>query len=123
MLGVTLQSHEVQGPKDFEAAFAAIAQERPDALLVLQDAVTLQQRKEIVNFAIEKRLPGIFQAKGWAEAGGLMSYGEDLPYMYIGALHTSLTRFSKAQSPLIYPWNKPRSSNWSSISRPRGRSG
>jgi putative tryptophan/tyrosine transport system substrate-binding protein len=82
MLGVTLQSHEVGGPKDFEAAFAAIAQERPDALLVLQDAVTLQQRKEIVNFAIEKRLPGIFQAKGWAEAGGLISYGEDLPYMY-----------------------------------------
>ena len=82
MLGVTLQSHEVQGPKDFEAAFAAIAQERPDALLVLQDAVTLQQRKEIVDFAIQKRLPGMFQAKGWAEAGGLMSYGEDLPYLY-----------------------------------------
>lgn len=82
MLGVTLQSHEVQGPKDFEAAFAKIAQERPDALLVLQDAITLQQRKEIVDFAIQKRLPGMFQAKGWAEAGGLMSYGEDLPYMY-----------------------------------------
>jgi putative ABC transport system substrate-binding protein len=81
-LGVALQSHEVQGPKDFEAAFSAIVQERPDALLVLQDAVTLQQRKEIVNFAIEKQLPGMFQAKGWAEAGGLMSYGEDLPYMY-----------------------------------------
>ena len=82
MLGLTLQSHEVQGPKDFEAAFAAIAQEYPEALLVLQDAVTLQQRKEIVDFAIQKRLPGMFQAKGWAEAGGLMSYGEDLPYLY-----------------------------------------
>jgi putative tryptophan/tyrosine transport system substrate-binding protein len=82
ILGATLQSHEVQGPKDFEAAFAAIAQERPDVLLVLQDAVTLQQRKGIVDFAIQKRLPGMFQAKGWAEAGGLMSYGEDLPYMY-----------------------------------------
>jgi putative ABC transport system substrate-binding protein len=81
-LGVTLQSHTVQGPKDFETAFAAIAQERPDALLVLQDAVMLQQRKDIVDFAIQKRLSGMFQAKGWAEAGGLMSYGEDLPYMY-----------------------------------------
>ena len=81
-LGITLQSHEVQGPKDFAAAFDAIEQERPDALLVLQDAVTLQQRKEIVNFAIQKRLPGMFQSKGWTEAGDLMSYGEDLPYMY-----------------------------------------
>jgi putative ABC transport system substrate-binding protein len=55
-LGVTLQSHEVQGPKDFEAAFARMAEERPDALLVLDDALTIQYRKEIVDFAIEKRL-------------------------------------------------------------------
>jgi ABC transporter substrate binding protein len=81
-LGITLQSHEVQGPKDFAAAFATIAEERPDALLVLQDAVTMQQRNEIVNFAIQKRLPSMFQEKGWAVAGGLMSYGENLPSMY-----------------------------------------
>jgi putative ABC transport system substrate-binding protein len=81
-LGLTLQSHEVQGPKDFAAAFAGIAEERPDALLVLQDAVTMQQRSEIIDFAIQKRLPSMFQEKGWAVAGGLMSYGENLPSMY-----------------------------------------
>jgi hypothetical protein len=32
VLGVTLQSHEVQGPTDFTAAFAAIAEEHPQAL-------------------------------------------------------------------------------------------
>src|SRR5262245_45882731 len=41
VLGVTLQSHEVQDPKDFAAAFANIAEERPDALFVLQDALTI----------------------------------------------------------------------------------
>jgi putative tryptophan/tyrosine transport system substrate-binding protein len=82
VLGLTLQSHEVQGPKDFAAAFAAIVEERPDALLVLQDAVTMQQRKEIISFAIENRLPSMFQERGWAVAGGLMSYGENLPSMY-----------------------------------------
>jgi putative ABC transport system substrate-binding protein len=81
-LGLTLQSHEVQGPKDFAAAFARIAEERPDALLVLQDAMTMQQRNEIIDFAIQKRLPSMFQEKGWAAAGGLMSYGENLPSMY-----------------------------------------
>jgi putative ABC transport system substrate-binding protein len=81
-LGITLQSHEVQGPKDFAAAFAMIAEERSDALLVLQDAVTMQQRNEIIDFAIQKRLPSMFQEKGWAVAGGLMSYGENLPSMY-----------------------------------------
>jgi len=37
-LGVTLQSHEVRSVKDFEAAFAMVAQQRPDVLLVLQDS-------------------------------------------------------------------------------------
>jgi len=81
-LGVKLQSHEVQGPKDFAAAFAVIAEERPDALLVVQDAVTMQQRSEIIDFAIQKKLPSMFQEKGWAVAGGLISYGENLPSMY-----------------------------------------
>ena len=81
-LGVVLQSHEVKGLKDFAPAFATIAEERPDALLVLQDAVTMQQRNEIIDFAIQKRLPSMFQEKGWALAGGLMSYGENLPSMY-----------------------------------------
>ena len=81
-LGVVLLSHEVQGQKDFAPAFAMIDEERPDALLVLQDAVTMQQRNEIIDFAIKRRLPSMFQEKGWALAGGLMSYGENLPIMY-----------------------------------------
>jgi putative ABC transport system substrate-binding protein len=81
-LGLTLQSHEVQGPKEFAAAFAMIAEEHPDALLVVQDAVTMQQRNEIIDFAVQQRLPSMFQEKGWAVAGGLMSYGENLPSMY-----------------------------------------
>jgi hypothetical protein len=63
VLGVTLQSHEVQGPNDFAAAFAAIAEERPHALLILRDALATQQRKEIIDFAIQKRLPSMFMRK------------------------------------------------------------
>jgi putative tryptophan/tyrosine transport system substrate-binding protein len=74
-LGVTLQSHEVQSPKDFEVAFARMAKERPDALSVLDDAMTIQYRKEIAEFAIQSRLPSMFAAKDRVKAGGLMSYG------------------------------------------------
>ncbi|MDT5354149.1 MAG: hypothetical protein QOJ56_2681 [Mycobacterium sp.] len=81
-LGVTLQPHEMRDLKDFEAAFATMAQQRPDALLVVQDALTLQHRKEIIDFTIQKRLPGMCVAKEWVEAGGLMSYGDSLPDMY-----------------------------------------
>jgi putative ABC transport system substrate-binding protein len=61
--------------KDFEVAFARIAEERPDALSVLDDAITIQYRKEIAEFAIQKRLPTVFAAKDRVKAGGLMSYG------------------------------------------------
>jgi putative ABC transport system substrate-binding protein len=92
----------VQGPKDFAAAFATIAEERPDALLVSQDAVTMQQRNEIINFAIQKRLPSMFQEKGWAVAGGLMSYGENLPSMYRRAAYF-VDRIFKGAKPADLP--------------------
>src|SRR5712671_5757717 len=101
-LGVALQSHEVQGPKDFAAAFAAIAEEHPEALLVLQDAVTMQQRNEIIDFAIQKRPPSMFQEKGWAEAGGLLSYGESLPSMYRRAAYF-VDRIFKGAKPADLP--------------------
>jgi putative tryptophan/tyrosine transport system substrate-binding protein len=101
-LGVTLQSQEVRGPQDFAAAFAAIAQERPGALLALQDAVTMQQRTEITDFAIRERLPSMFQEKGWAQAGGLMSYGEDLAAMYRRAAYY-VDRIFKGANPADLP--------------------
>jgi putative ABC transport system substrate-binding protein len=81
-LGVTLRPLEVRDPKDIESAFAKIAQDSPDALIVLQDALTLQHRKEIIDFTIKKRLPGMFGAKEWVTVGGLMSYGENLSDMF-----------------------------------------
>jgi putative ABC transport system substrate-binding protein len=75
-LSVALQSIEVRGPNDFERAFARIAEQHPDVLLVLQDALTLEYRKEIIGFALRERLPSMFVGKEWVEEGGLMSYGD-----------------------------------------------
>jgi putative tryptophan/tyrosine transport system substrate-binding protein len=101
-LGVAVQSHEVRALKDFEPVFASMAEERPDTLLVLQDALTLQHRKEIIDFAIQKRLPGMFVAKEWVEAGGLMSYGESLPDMYHRAAYF-VDRILKGAKPADLP--------------------
>jgi putative ABC transport system substrate-binding protein len=101
-LGIALQSHEVQGPKEFAAAFAAIAEEHPEALLVLQDAVTMQHRNEIVDFAIQQHLPSMFQEKEWAKAGGLMSYGENLPSLYRRAAYF-VDRIFKGANPADLP--------------------
>jgi putative ABC transport system substrate-binding protein len=74
-LGVALQSHEVKAPQDFEGAFALIAQERPHALLVLEDQLISEYQKEIVDFATQQRLPSMFAIREGVDAGGLMSYG------------------------------------------------
>jgi putative ABC transport system substrate-binding protein len=67
----------VRGPSDFERAFAAMARERPDALLFIVDALTRQHGQEIVDFARQHRIPTMLDVAYLARAGGLMSYGAD----------------------------------------------
>jgi putative ABC transport system substrate-binding protein len=81
-LGVELEPVEVRSPQDIDTAFAKMTDARPDALIVLQDALTLQHREQIIDFTIERRLPGMFVAREWVASGGLISYGEDLADMY-----------------------------------------
>jgi putative tryptophan/tyrosine transport system substrate-binding protein len=81
-LGVKLVSQEVRSPGDFEGAFAAISELHPDVLIVVQDALTLEYRKEIIDFTLRNKLPSMFVGKEWVEEGGLMSYGDRLPERY-----------------------------------------
>jgi putative ABC transport system substrate-binding protein len=105
-LGVAIQSHEVRGLGDFEGAFAMIAQQRPDILLVLQDALTLEYRKVIIGFALRERLPSMFVGKLWAEEGGLMSYGDRLPERYRRAADV-VDRILKGAKPADLPVEQP----------------
>jgi putative ABC transport system substrate-binding protein len=80
-LGVMLQSHAVRNPRDLEGAFASMAAARPDAFFVLEDALTAQYQTEIADFATQHRLPSMFAVRGGVNAGGLMSYGVNIPEM------------------------------------------
>jgi putative tryptophan/tyrosine transport system substrate-binding protein len=57
-------------------------QEPPRVLFVVQDALTLEFRKEIIDFTLRNKVPGMFVGKEWVEEGGLMSYGDRLPERY-----------------------------------------
>jgi ABC-type uncharacterized transport system substrate-binding protein len=81
-LGVKLKSLEVRSLKDIEGAFAELSAQHPDVLLVVQDALTLEYRKEIIDFALRNRLPSMFVTKEWVEEGGLLSYGDRPPERY-----------------------------------------
>jgi putative tryptophan/tyrosine transport system substrate-binding protein len=76
--GVQVQYLEVREPKDVNTAFRAASKERADAVLVLQNAVLLNQRKPIIDLAVKNRLPAIYSTPEFVEDGGLMTYGVSL---------------------------------------------
>jgi len=77
VLRIHLQSREVRGPADFERVLAEMARERPDALLLIGDRLTLQHGAEIVEFATQKHIPSMLDRAYLETAGALMSYGAE----------------------------------------------
>ena len=79
LLKIRHQSVGVSDPGDLDSAFAAIRQQRPDALLVLQDLMLQIHRARIIDFVTKIGLPAMYERKPWVDAGGLMSYGVNFP--------------------------------------------
>jgi putative ABC transport system substrate-binding protein len=73
-LSVTLQPVEARRMDDFEQAFATIGGARAHALIVLADRFLLSNRKQIVAFAANRRLPAMYPYREYVDAGGLLSY-------------------------------------------------
>src|SRR5947209_2736204 len=62
-----------------EDAFAMLARQRADALMVGADGYFFRRRVQFATLAARHGLPTIFTTREYAEAGGLMSYGTSLP--------------------------------------------
>ncbi len=80
--GVKVVAHEVSAADRIDQAFAAMARERTGAVIVAADELFYEQREAIARQAIKHRLPTISPNREQAEAGGLMSYGQDLAEHY-----------------------------------------
>jgi putative tryptophan/tyrosine transport system substrate-binding protein len=79
---IQLQLIAASGPADFEAGFAAMKQEGAEALVVLVNPIFFLQRKQIIDRATDHRLPAIYEWKGFAQSGGLISYGAVVGEVY-----------------------------------------
>jgi putative ABC transport system substrate-binding protein len=75
VLGVTIQPLEVRASIDFDSAFTRAVESKCDALIILQEGLTLANTSRILEFAAKTRVPAIYQLREYVEAGGLMSYG------------------------------------------------
>jgi putative ABC transport system substrate-binding protein len=78
-LGLQLQLVPAVGPDDFVSAFAAMARDRAQALIVMPSPMLFGEYRRIANIAAKSRLPAMGAAREFADLGGLMSYGANLP--------------------------------------------
>jgi putative ABC transport system substrate-binding protein len=105
-LGHELLIFRATNEQEIEAAFATFEKQRVDALLVAGDPFFNGRREQIVALATRHSLPGIYEFREYAAAGGLMSYGIDLPDNY-RQMAVYVGRILKGTKPTELPIMQP----------------
>jgi putative tryptophan/tyrosine transport system substrate-binding protein len=80
--GLMFTAVEARTANDLDGAFAILARERPDVVLVTNDAVHQSHIQKIIAFLFQQGLPAMFQDRDSVVAGGLMAYGPSFPDMF-----------------------------------------
>jgi putative ABC transport system substrate-binding protein len=81
-LGISLVQVEASTIADLDTNLSGLLSQRPDALIMTVDAILNSQISKIIDFLESNRIPGIFAAREYVLAGGLMSYGPNLPNLF-----------------------------------------
>jgi putative ABC transport system substrate-binding protein len=81
-IGLELKMFNASKPDEIDAAFAAIAAQRPEALVVGTGAFFVNRRREIVALAARLGAPAIYPFREYASDGGLISYGTSIASAY-----------------------------------------
>jgi putative ABC transport system substrate-binding protein len=76
--GFSIVPVEASNPQQIDSAFTFFTNERVQAVMVAADAVLFGQRERLAELALRNGLPSMFSLREYADAGGLMSYGENL---------------------------------------------
>jgi putative ABC transport system substrate-binding protein len=97
-LGVRLQFVQARGPADFERAFSEMTKARAGALTVLTSVMFVNERRRLVDLAVENRLPAAYAQREFVDAGGLMSYGTNVADLFRRAA-TYVDRILKGAKP------------------------
>ena len=78
VLQVQLQLVPVRDPGELDGAFGAMTGEHAEALIQLPSPMLYVQHRRIVDLAAKSRIPAMYNAREFVEAGGLMAYGANL---------------------------------------------
>jgi putative tryptophan/tyrosine transport system substrate-binding protein len=106
-LGVRLLQLEYAGTADLPNAFDRAVQAQANAIFVLgDDPLALNLQAAMVRLSATHRLPDFYWAREFVDAGGLMSYGENLRSGYVGA-GAYVAKVAKGSRPADLPVQQP----------------
>jgi putative tryptophan/tyrosine transport system substrate-binding protein len=105
-VGLGVATVAVRNPEDLEGAVAQAASGRPDALIVIHDALTVSHRAQIARLALKHNLPSICASTPFVDAGGLVAYAPSLPSLFKRAA-VFVDRIFRGAKPAEIPVEQP----------------
>jgi len=105
-LGVRLQFVEARGPADIDRAFSDMTRAHAGALTVLLSNMFVVERRRLVDLAAKNRLPVMYQAREFVDAGGLMAYGPNFADIFRRAA-TYVDKILRGAKPADLPVEQP----------------
>jgi putative tryptophan/tyrosine transport system substrate-binding protein len=102
ILGVRLLTLDASDPSEFDAAFAPLVRERAGGLVLGSDTLFLRHSDQLVALAARHRVPATYSNRETTAAGGLMSYGTDLPVAW-HQIGVYAARILKGEKPADLP--------------------
>jgi putative ABC transport system substrate-binding protein len=81
-LQLIAHAFEARSATEIDSAFAGMAGEHAQGLVIFADALMVFHEKKVADLALQNRLPAIFGFREFAEVGGLISYGANLREQY-----------------------------------------
>lgn len=106
LLHISIEPLGVREPDDFDVALASMDRLRPDALMMVTDALTTLNRQRVIDYAATHRIPAMYEFGSLVKGGGLMSYGGDIGENYKLAA-TYIVKVLKGEKPGDLPVEQP----------------
>ena len=103
---VSFQAFEARSPDELKGAFEKISAGRFGAVVVTQNAMYFNERRQIADIALTSRLPTMVPADVFVEAGAMMSYGPSWPAIFRNAAGY-VDRILKGAKPAELPVQQP----------------
>ena len=105
-LGLETVTFNAGNQREIDSAFEKILLAKADAFFTATDPILLDRRQQIVSFAERHALPGVYFVRQFAVAGGLLSYGPSISWMYRQAglyIGQILKGANPAEMPVMQP--------------------